>query len=178
MSTMLNLAEEQLTQGGYSVAAFEQGDGPTLLFESDTVLGFVLFFPDAAALLEGWSGASQHVLKSVQFALRRAERKAWNAYLVLLAEAKGDYGQQVMLGAIEENLVGTRKIARAGVAGLREMRAALLPLLEIQSAPRLDAVDMAGEIRLRTSELPRDLVEAFVSGASETTVAQILEAGQ
>lgn len=178
MSTVSDLAEQQLMQGGYSVAAFEQNDGSALLFENDTVLGLVLFFPDAAALLEGWSGASQHVLQSVQFALRRAERKAWNAYLVLLAEAKGDYGQQAMLGAIEENLVGTRKIARAGVAGTREMRAALLPLLEIQSPPRLEPINMADEIRMRTSELPRDLVEAFVSGASETTVAQILEAGQ
>ena len=107
-----------------------------------------------------------------------AERKAWNSYLVLLAEAAADYGENILLGSIEEDLVGTRKIARAGILTAEDTRLAILPLLAIQNAPHLEAVDMAAEIRLRTTELPVELVEAFLSGAAETTLAQLLEANQ
>jgi hypothetical protein len=109
--------------------------------------------------------------------LRRADRKAWNTYLVLVSERTGNYGENIMLGAIEEDLVGTRKIARAGITNAEDVQAALLPLLAIQGAPRLDPVDMPAEIRLRTSELPGMLVDAFLSGASNATLTQLLEAG-
>lgn len=178
MSDILGMVQEQLLAGGYSVGTADDQDGPVVLFENDSILGFVLCFADAADLLERWQVTSQRVLQSAQFALRRAERKAWNAYLVFLAEAPGDYGQNIMLGGIEEDLVGTRKIARAGIADAEDVRAALLPLLAIQNAPRLDAVDMPAEIRLRTSELPGELVDAFLSGAAESTLLQVLEAGK
>jgi hypothetical protein len=178
MSALLTMAQELLVAAGYAVATADDQDGPVLLFENDSILGFVLCFPDTAALIEWWQPISQRVLQTAQFALRRAERKAWNAYLVFLAEAEGDYGQNVMLGAIEEDLVGTRKIARAGITNTEDMRAALLPLLAMQNAPRLDAVDMPAEIRLRTTELPSDLIDAFLGGAVESTLAQLLEAGQ
>ena len=178
MSNILGIVQEQLLAAGYSVGTTDDQHGPVLLFENDSILGFVLCFADAATLLERWQATSQRVLQSAQSALRRAERKAWNAYLVFLAETAGDYGQNIMLGGIEENLVGTRKIARAGIADPADVRAALLPLLAIQNAPRLDAIDMPGEIRLRTTELPGDLVDAFLSGAAESTLLQVLEAGQ
>jgi hypothetical protein len=178
MSAIKTIVQEQLLGGGYAATTAEDMDESVVLFENDTILGFVLCFPDTATLLERWESSSQRVLQTAQFALRRAERKAWNAYLVLLAEGPGDYGENIMLDAVEENLVGTRKIARAGIANAEDVRAALLPLLAIQTAPRLDAVDMPAEIRLRTSELPNRLVDAFLSGASEVTLAQLLEAGQ
>jgi hypothetical protein len=46
-----------------------------------------------------------------QLGLRRAGQKAWNAYVVLLATNETDYAQSIGLGAIEEDLAGTRKIA-------------------------------------------------------------------
>jgi hypothetical protein len=178
MSAILSMVQEQLLGAEYAVATADDQDGPVILFENDSILGFVLYFADATTLLERWQPTSRRVLESAQFALRRAERKAWNAYLIFLAEAPGDYGQNIMLGAIEEDLVGTRKIARAGIDSTDDVHAALLPLLSVQNAPRLDAVDMTAEIRLRTTELPSELVEAFLGGASESTLAQLLEAGQ
>lgn len=178
MNAFLSMVQDQLAGGGYAVATTEDQDGLVLMFENDSILGFVVGFPDASTLLEQWQSTSQRVLRSQQLALRRAERKAWNAYLVLLAEAPGDFGQNVMLGAIEEDLVGTRKIAWAGITDAEHVRDALLPLLAIQNAPRLDAVDIAAEIRRRTPELPSELVEVFLSGASEGTLVQLLEAGK
>ena len=80
-----------------------------------------------------------------------------------------------MLGSIEEDLVGTRKIARAGITNTEDIRSALLSLLAIQNAPRLEAVDMPTEIRVRTSELPSELVEAFLSGTNTATLFELLE---
>jgi hypothetical protein len=162
----------------YSVAELEGSNGKYLAFEGDTVLGFVLEFSDTRNLIEHWRSHSQQVLKASQFGLRRAEAKAWNAYLILLTTEPADYGAAITLSAIEEDLTGTRKIARAGVISELDARATLLPLLAIQNAPQLDAVDMAAEIRLRTSELPSELMDAFVSGAPDATLLQMLEAGQ
>jgi hypothetical protein len=104
--------------------------------------------------------------------------KAWNAYAVLISAAEANYSESVVLSAIEENLVGVRKIARAGVRDVADVRDALLPLLPLQSAPKLEAVDMDAEIRLRTTELPSRAVDAFLSGAEEAVVIQVLEEGQ
>lgn len=166
-----------LAEAGYAVGNMDGPDGPIILFESPSILGFCLCFPDPEVLIAGWSAASGRALQAAQFALRRAEAKAWNAYFVFLADAPGDYGQNITLGAIEEDLVGTRKIARAGIATTEDCRAALLPLLPVQNAPRLEAVDMPSEIRLRTSELPPELVDAFLAGAGEAMLTQILESG-
>ncbi|MFA3919129.1 hypothetical protein [Ruegeria hyattellae] len=175
MTDIIEMAKQQLVDGGYSVKTTDDNDGPVLLFENDAVLGFVLCFPDAGIMLERWKEISQRIFTCEQFALRRAESKAWNAYLVLLTSTPGDYGENIMLGGIEEDLVGTRKIARAGVADAGDVCSALLPLLAIRNAPRLNALDMSAEIRLRTTELPRDLVEGFLSSASEGTLIQLLE---
>lgn len=178
MTEILRLVQEQLVESGYAVGTADDPDGSVLLFENDSILGFVLCFPNAGTMLERWQATSHRVIQSSQFALRRAQGKAWNAYLVLLAETPGDYGQNIMLGGIEEDLVGTRKIARTGIADASDVRAALLPLLPIQNAPRLEAVDMPVEIRLRTTELPSELVEGFLRDASESFLLQLLEEGQ
>jgi hypothetical protein len=176
--SVLQMAAQQLTAANYSVAMHDDGSVQYLSFESDTVLGFVLAFDDASALIARWRADSQQVLKASQFGLRRAEAKAWNAYLILLSATPADYGPSVALSAIEEDLTGTRKIARAGVATDDDARGALLPLLAMQNAPQLDAVDMAAEIRLRTSALPSELIDAFVGDVPEATLLQLLEAGQ
>src|SRR5208282_618276 len=96
-------------------------------------------------------------------------------YVILLAQAPANYAEQVALSAIEEDLTGTRKLASAGVEDTESLRKGLIPLLPIQNAPRLEAVDMPAEIRLRTTELPQRAVEAFLSDASVAMVAQALE---
>lgn len=148
---------------------------PALVFEGATVLGFVLVYPDPQALIAGWKFDGDALVSAYQFGLRRAQTKAWNTYLILLAARSPTYGERVALSAIEEDLSGTRKIAQGGVVDVDILRQALLPLLPIQSAPRLSAVDMKDEIRLRTTGLPERAVEAFFSQAPVAAVAQALE---
>ena len=113
-----------------------------------------------------------------QLALRRAGPKAWNTYVVLLAKEDATESQLAALSAIEEDLTGTRKIARASIKDTSDLNAAMLPLLPLQSAPILDAVDMVMEIRQRATELPARAIEAFVSGADESVVLQVIEEAQ
>lgn len=178
MNEILSLLRVQLREGGYDVATVDDTSGSVIQFESDSILGFILFFNDAATLLEDWKKSSQRVLNSAQLALRRAGDKAWNTYLVLLAQAEGDYGESVMLRAIEEDLVGTRKIVRAGIGTSDEVHAALLPLFAIENSPHLEAIDMQSEIRQRTSELPEDIVNTFLEGATDSTLVQLMETSQ
>ena len=175
MSKTMSALHNYLSSAGYSIGNLETREDNVTTFENDTVLGFVLHYPDADTLIENWKTSSSHVFESAQFALRRAGDKAWNTYLVLLADEPGDYQQNVILCSIEENLVGTRKIARAGIAEPENLRNALMPLLNVQNAPRLDKVDMVAEIKLRTSELPTDLVEGFLSNVSASVIFRFLE---
>jgi len=107
--------------------------------------------------------------------LRRAGQKAWNAYCVFLAAGDNVYANLAALAAIEEDLAGTRKIARSNVRSVADLRAALLPLLPLQTAPKLEAVDMEVEIRQRTTELQPRAIAAFLSKADESVVIQVLE---
>lgn len=151
------------------------GSARALVFEGSTVLGFVVIYPDADELRHAWVSDTNALISKYQFGLRRAEAKAWNTYIVLLTGDVPNYAGQVALSAIEEDLAGTRKLARAGITSADALRTALLPLLPIQNAPRLGVVDMRREIQLRTTELPSRAVEAFLSGVSIAVVAQTLE---
>src|SRR3546814_16237775 len=91
--------------------------------------------------MESWSKDSDQAISTYQFGLRRSGTKAWNTYLVLLTPESADYAKAVSLGAIEEDLSGPRKIARAGIQNPADLSDARPPLLPLQSAPRLDAVD-------------------------------------
>ena len=168
---------QQLVNDGYRIGELQAPDGPVVIFENATVLGFVFFYSDSAALLSNWRKDSEQIVRAAQFRLRQAGAKAWNAYTVFLAVEQTSPNDAVMLRAIEEDLGGTRKIARTGVKNREELRRALLPLLAIQNAPSLESIDMGKEIRLRTSELPDDLVDGFIGDVPNSLMARLLESG-
>lgn len=175
MIDLLNSSAEVLVEAGFTATKVTVGNRKVLAFEDATVLGFLFAYDDASKLMTEWPADADRAISTYQFGLRKAGLKAWNTYVVLLASGPADYAQTVSLGAIEEDLAGTRKIARAGVNDVANLHAAILPLLALQSAPRLDAVDIAEEIRQRTTELPPRAVEAFLSSADEAVVIQVLE---
>ena len=146
-----------------------------LAFEDATVLGFVVSYETPADLIATWKSDGNLIARRHRNALQAARQKAWNAYLVLISHETADFGQSLLLGQIEEDLEAMRKITKAGVVGSSGARVALLPLLPFRTAPALDPIDMQDEIKSRTSELDGDVVRAFLSGAEESVVLQLLE---
>src|SRR5258708_3273851 len=122
-----------------------------------------------------WMKDADEAVANFQFGLRRAGEKAWNVYAVFLAASNAGYAGSIRISAIEEDLGGTRKIARADILELADVRSAFLPLLPIQAAPRLDAVDMVFEISQRATELPDLVLKAFLSNVDNAVVVQTLE---
>jgi hypothetical protein len=181
MNDILESTREVLTGADFTVRQLPSTvDGPkairgALAFENDTVIGFVLAYDTVAALVSDWRAASDALIRTQAELLGVAGLKAWNTYLVLLAGDEAGFGEALALGQIEENLEGTRKIARAGVNGLATAREALLPLLPFRAAPVLDPVDMPAEIRERAGELNPEVVRAFLSRADQSIVLQIVE---
>ena len=169
---------QYLVNDGYRIAEMQSLHCSVVLFENATVFGFVFFYSDSEVLVENWLTDIEHVLRETQFSLRRAGDKAWNTYAVFLADTQTHHRDANALQTIEENLVGTRKIARSGVTDDAELRLALLPLFAIQNAPRLEPIDMEKEIRLRTSELPDDLIDGFVGNAPNSIMSQLLESAK
>lgn len=166
---------EILTSAGFTAGRISINNRDSILFEDATVLGFLLAYRDPSELALAWEADASCAISDYQLVLRRAGQKAWNAYIVLLATADGDYRQSAALAAIEEDLAGTRKIARMAIRDIADLRAALLPLLPLQAAPKLEAVDIQAEIRERATELPPRAVDAFLSTADESVVMQVLE---
>lgn len=175
MIDLLDESRRLLNASNILTNVIETTGGKVLAFEDVTALGFIILYPGAASLLESWSADAAALISEHQLSFRRAQAKAWNAYTVFLTADSANYGELVALNVIEEDLTGTRKIARAGIGDVEQLRAALLPLLPIQITPSLEAVDMPAEIRLRTTELPERAIEAYLSRAQEASVIQVLE---
>lgn len=173
MIDVLAASDDILTTAGFSTSRNPLGR-PILLFEDSTTLGFVVVYANSSELVTEWSQDIDDAIREHQFALRLAGPKAWNLYVVLLA-VDADEHRTAALAAIEENLSGTRKIARAGIRDRLDVHEALLPLLPLESAPRLDAVDLGSEIRRRGMLLHQRVLDAFLSTADEAVVLQVLE---
>jgi hypothetical protein len=175
---MINVNEEasrRLREASFDIATTPVEHGQAFLFENDTVLGFTLLYETAADLIDRWAADADRLIATRRFQLKAAGNKAWNTYVLFLAVARPSPIEAVALSLIEEDLAGYRKIARAGCGDLTDLNRALLPLLPVQSAPFLDAVDSKLEVRQRATEISPKLLDAFLSEADEQIVLQILE---
>lgn len=172
------MSSEMLTESGFTTTRIPVGGREALVFEDSTVIGFLFDYVDPEELLNSWVSDSSRAIADQQLGLRRAGLKAWNTYTIVIARQPANHQDLVALAGIEEDLSGTRKIARAGVQTSADLRVALLTLLPIQSAPRLEAVDLVAEIRLRTSGTPSRAVDAFLSSTDESVALQVLEQEQ
>lgn len=175
MIDILSTCSEVLCAAGYNIQRAPVDTRDILVCEDATTVGFVLSYANASDLIAYWQADVKLVLDRNALALRRASQKAWNTYTVLLAGGPTRIGENAQLAMIEEDLSGTRKIARSAIADAQDVKAALLTLLPLQSAPRLEAVDLPEEIRARTSELNQQSVNAFLSSADDATVLQVME---
>lgn len=175
MIDILSASVELLSATGFTTARVTSHKRELILVEDLTVLAFLFAYDSPSILLTEWDADVSAAVELHQLALRRAGQKAWNTYGIFLTAGRPDAAQVAALSATEENLVGIRKIARAGVVDLTDLRGALLTLLPLQNAPRLESVDVQSEIRERATELPPPALDAFFSDADDADVIQTLE---
>lgn len=164
-----------LQRSGYTTATVPVDGTDALAFEDTTVIGFVFQYDDVPTLLSSWDTDARETIGTYQFGLRRAAKKAWNLYTIFVSTGSSHGSQAAALSAIEEDLAGTRKIARAGVCTSSDVRDALLPLLPLQAPPHMVAVDIMDEIRQRTTEVEPRVLQAFFSRSDTPTILNILE---
>jgi hypothetical protein len=172
---ILSDATKLLQDAGFATQPFDNPAGPGVVFEDATILGFVTVYDSGDAMLSSWAKDAAGVITKHQLSLRRSGIKAWNTYMVFLT---ADVAEPAALAAIEEDLTGTRKIARGSIRDAMDLRDALLPLLPLQTAPQLEAVDLSSEIRQRSSDVLQRAVEAFLARADANTILQALEDDQ
>jgi hypothetical protein len=177
MNDLIADSIEIMTGAGYATERIADLGPEVLAFENNVCLGFLLQYEATNDLLRKWDEDSKRLVSRYKLPLRHAGEKAWNVYLVLLSAGPKSETLQASLAELEEDLVGTRKIARDGICSSADLRAALLPLLPIQSPPKLEAVNMPYEIRLRASDVDAKSAEAFLSTADESVVLQLMEEG-
>ena len=67
MTELLDVAGRLLDDAGYSTFFVEGTPVPTLVFENDSCLGFVLSFGSSSQLIEGWRDASDSVISQFKF---------------------------------------------------------------------------------------------------------------
>jgi hypothetical protein len=173
MSDPISLMAVALRDAHYSTNRLSFAGREVLWFEGDTVFGFVIGYETAADLIHTWSEDLAAILTRHALILRRGGQKAWNTYAFFVTANVASSSEVLAMSVIEENLAGTRKIARGGVSTDLTARAVLLPLLPIQQAPQLEAVETIGAIRMRATEVGDGAFKAFLSNSSP---AQILSA--
>lgn len=174
MRELIEYAKELLHEDGFLCQQGKLETSDFLTLENPTVLGFIIFYEATDKLINDWRRVFNLLVTRHMFALRRADKKAWNTYLVLLSSGSQSPQERVALMNIEEDLSEARKLAKAGLASRECVRSALLPLLKLQSAPNLGAIDFEHELRIRLSDLPEHILNAFISNAPISRLYQSL----
>jgi hypothetical protein len=126
MTDILDLCREALNGSGFSTRHVDtKSTTPAIIFESDTVLGFAVAYEQFHSLIRDWRTDVDGLFSTHSFGLRRAGDKAWNAYAVILCRQSVNGNDAVALGAIDEDLVGFRKVTYAGIPAFGWERCAL-----------------------------------------------------
>jgi hypothetical protein len=172
--TEVDLIGTVLDAAGYTHFLVDNTDLPCIGFENDLSFGFLFCYPTTESLLQGWKNHNNQILSRYQFQLRSDGEKSWNAYSIFFWFVDSDNEKKMLLTRIEEDLSGTRKIARAVAAESDGIRSGLLPLLNIQNPPILGPVDMVEEIRARASDLPVRAVDAFLENAPNGEILRLM----
>lgn len=179
MTDLVSNVQITLQSAGYKTWLISGDEFPTTGFEDDATLGFVLVFETAEALLQNWQQREMSLLLKHAINLRRAAEKAWNVYGIFLTAAAANQTQVRQIQQIEEDLERTRKIAAAQVQTSEDVVQALLPLMPIQYAPRLDDENVAVRLRRRLEVVAPTVVETvFGSDPIPQDIMRLLKSAQ
>jgi hypothetical protein len=142
-----------LEEAGYATWLVLVEEFTTICFEDDAVMGFATVFDEPATLLQRWPAVESLLLGRHAPRFREAQEKAWNVYSVFLCPKIGSAGETRQIRRIEEDLEKTRKLAGCGLIGREEIVTTLLPILPIQSRPRLEGEDLTDRLKKRIATI-------------------------
>lgn len=131
MGTLATI-ENVLSGAGFELVNKESPFGPSLIFENENCVGLAHFFETSDNLIAHWEALESWFLSAHVTSLRRAPRKAWNAYTALVSGTGPTAEEQLQFDGIEQNFRATRKIARSAIDDPSSVADALLPLLPLQ----------------------------------------------
>lgn len=167
LTTSLALLRENL----YATRLTQWGKDTVVMFEDESVLGFVFTFESPENLIGGWRAAETAFLRAEAVRFRAAGDKAWNVYCVLLSNGPGDAAQIRQIGWIEEDLERTRKIAACNVASRSELTQALLPLFRLQQRPLLQSETFETRLHRRVAKIAPHAAAAVLDAGVDATEA-------
>jgi hypothetical protein len=177
MTDVTSTVQIVLQEAGYETWLVSIEELTVVCFEDDAVMGFVSIFEEPNALLASWRKIEAIFLARHAPRLREAQEKAWNVYSIFLCSAAPSPDQAREIRRIDEDLEQTRKVASCGLVGQEEIVAALLPLLPIQSRPRLEGEDLTERLRRRIASIAPAAVDmALDEGIAPAEVVRLLGA--
>jgi hypothetical protein len=148
-------------------------DQDILLFEDDSLFGFVILYDNVNDLLSAWKSQQTYFIQRHASTLRRANMKTWNCYAVFLSSESAPDGQRAALAEIEEDLSLTRKLVADGISTQRDVQRALLPILPIQN-PAVASSSTALDLSARLDSWSAHAVRALEGDATATEILEIL----
>jgi len=149
---VLGDATTLLRRAGYSSEPSVLGGLEALVFEDASLLGFVVYLEDVAGMMHSHRELSEAFLMVHAARLRLDPLKAWNIYSVFLTGQQASPEDALELRRLEGDLTGTRKIIRAGVRSLEQLRFAMGPLLPIRNLSLPDSAISRIEGKLNDEE--------------------------
>jgi hypothetical protein len=168
------LVEAMLKNAGFDCSAAPY-DSSVLLFEDESIMGFVASFETPEQLLEKWRDQQARFIAKLAVPLRRAARKSWNCYAILLSSASAPPALRPQLATLEEDLTLTRKLVGGGVSSEEDVERVLMPILPIRhqlSNPQMEQEDPTSRLKSWSDEARRllatedssstDLIEALL----------------
>jgi hypothetical protein len=166
---LVSAARRLLDGAGYATRVASSVD--SLIFEDDSLFGFVWVAPDVRSILESWHEKQAAFLRDRDQQLQKSRGKSWNIYSVFLAESDPSPSDENSLALIEEDFRGTRKLARAGLHTTSQATRALLPLIPLQNLVVLGEEDTMIRLKARLVSMPGNLFDAIVDSTAPAQLA-------
>jgi hypothetical protein len=164
--------ESILNTAGYR-CRMSSYDPSVLLFEDDSILGFVSMFESPVELLDQWREKQATFIQKSATALRRSSMKSWNCYAIFMCSQPAGEKLRKSFAEVEEDLSLIRKIVADGVATQRDVQRAFLPILPIQNQA-LAIANATLDIAARLETWPKQALLALQGDASATDLVEIL----
>jgi hypothetical protein len=172
---IIDTARGILESAGYETGmSISVADG--FVFEDANVYGFLATLP-ADAILNGWEERQDSFVRQQAAVLSRVPSKAWNVYAVFLTSDNCTAQLKQAFASIEEDFRSARKIVRCGVRTRDALQRALAPLLPLQYAQPIAAVDIRSRVT-NDPAISQDLREMIERGVAPSQITIRLLEGQ